>query len=196
MFSSRTARLGADVIIFRLAGLLAERATSSCASTPQPIGYADWDHYVATIRDETDPYYDPDLPDDERREPWTDILCSDSHMQLSVANLIDNSLLDAGWQIMNRGSWSAGAGHTGTQNVFWNNHGTAHIISYQFGWGYVIGTQGLDVRTEASDAPNSAGTTGADQGTEPYDFTEHIDSELSVPSLYEDQLARRLGYCQ
>ena len=84
---------------------------------------------------------------------------------------------------------------TSTQCVFWNNSGKGSLRSYQYGWGYVIGTQGLDVRTAADDAPGAPGTSGADEGTAPYDYLEHADARPSVASLYEDQLARRLGRC-
>lgn len=144
------------------------------------IGYHNWQHYQDTLAG--------------TRKPWSP-LYSDFHMQLSIANLVDQSVLDDGWYAINRGSWSASSGMTSTQSVFWNNRGQGDIRSYQFGWGYVIGTQGLRVRTEAADAPNAPGTSGADEGTQPYDYAEHVDAQLSVPSLYEDQLARRLGRC-
>lgn len=122
-------------------------------------------------------------------------------MPLSVANLVDNSVIDDGWWTFNRGTKSANAGITGitgTQNVFWNNRGIGNISSYQFGMGYVIGTQGLNVRTTAAEAGGGSGpnATPWEQGTEPFDYTEHIGNELSVASLYEDQLARRLGGCE
>lgn len=51
------------------------------------------------------------------------------------------------------------------------------------------------VRTSHADAPNGGGGVPGDQGTAPYDYAEHIGARLSVSSLYEDQLARRLGRC-
>ena len=121
---------------------------------------------------------------------------SDYHMHLAIACLVDNSIIDDGWQARNRRTHSANAGHTCTQCVFWNNRGKGQIVSYQYGWGYVIGTaEELTVRTTAEKAWGAGKGGKEDEGTEPYDFTEHIGTggQLSVKSLYEDQLARRLA---
>jgi hypothetical protein len=117
-------------------------------------------------------------------------------MHLSVANLVENVTLDheifeAAW----RGSFGTVPyhAHSGTQNVFWNIRGVVPkaadgigVISNQFGWGYVIGTQGpgAGVRTTV--------TAGR---TEPEDFVEGIGrgATLVPQSLYADQLARRLA---
>jgi hypothetical protein len=113
---------------------------------------------------------------------------SELHHSLAMANLIDASELDDGWSTVNRLSQSSGAGHTGTENVFWNVSGSGRIRSCQYGHGYVIGTaDDVDVRTDIN-SPDAI-------GTEPEDDTEGIDrgDSLVPSSLYEDQLARRLS---
>jgi hypothetical protein len=113
---------------------------------------------------------------------------SEFHHSLATANLIDASTFDDGVSIVNRHNESTGAGHTGTQNVFWNTRGSGLLRSLQFGNGYVIGTEGLEVIT-ASETP----LVGL--GTAPDDFTEGLGaaSSLAPASLYEDQLKRRLS---
>ncbi|MBN1671242.1 MAG: hypothetical protein JXR37_09430 [Kiritimatiellae bacterium] len=135
------------------------------------MGYGGWAHRKAHI--------------EGKREPYTGY-ASDFHHSLAIACLIDEAEIDDEWRALNRTSMSDNAGHTCTQCVFWNCRGKARIRSFQYGWGYVIGTEGLNVETK--------GTFGS-AGTEPADFTEHIGSgsQLSVKSLYEDQLARRLA---
>jgi hypothetical protein len=112
---------------------------------------------------------------------------SEFHHSLATANLIDSSVFDDGFSIVNRGSESTGAGHAGTENVLWNLRGQGLLRSLQFGAGYVIGTQGLYVVTE-SPLPMGAGTT-------PIDHVEGLDvgGALVPASLYDDQRARRLG---
>ena len=75
-------------------------------------------------------------------------------------------------------------GHTGSENVFWNNRGHGKIVSQQFGHGYLIGNQ-LKLETQLE----STGGTG----TAPIDYVEDvpIGSMLLPTSLYESQLARR-----
>ena len=74
---------------------------------------------------------------------------SEFHHSLATANLIDSSIFHDGFSIINRGSYSSGAGHTGTENVFWNTSGTGLLRSQQYGWGYVIGTSlALEVELE------------------------------------------------
>ena len=116
---------------------------------------------------------------------------SEFHHSLAMANLIDDSAADDGWGAVNRGDWSTGAGHTATQNVFWNLRGAGRLDSYQVGWGYVIGAQGLAVLTDIDDD----GLFSIGEGTEPNDHVEGLDAELPLEplSLYEDQLKRRLG---
>lgn len=113
---------------------------------------------------------------------------SEFHHSLATANLIDSSTFDDGVSIINRNFESTGAGHTGTQNVFWAARGSGLLRSLQFGTGYVIGTEGLEVIT-ASETP----LVGL--GTAPDDFVEGLGaaSSLVPASLYEDQLKRRLS---
>jgi hypothetical protein len=120
--------------------------------------------------------------------PLASVGLSELHHSLATANLVDSSRFDDGWGMVNRGSESTGAGHTGTENVVWNARGRGDIRSLQFGWGYVIGADPrLDVITTIG--------PGAGAGTEPEDWVEGDGAaETLVPqSLYEDQLARRLG---
>jgi hypothetical protein len=115
---------------------------------------------------------------------------SEFHHSLATANLIDQSTLDDGWGSVNRGDYSSGAGHSATQSAVWNPQGVGVIRSRQFGHGYVIGP-GPDLSVEtAVNVPEA-------DGTEPEDWLERapegVDGPLTPPSLYEDQLARRLG---
>ena len=109
---------------------------------------------------------------------------SEFHHSLATANLIDSCTIDDGWSAVNRGTYSSGAGHSATQNVFWNFRGSGRLRSRQFGWGYVIGTA-PDVTTdltEFGDAP-------------PQDWLEGPGraADLVPQSLYLDQLERRIG---
>lgn len=122
-------------------------------------------------------------------------LQSDFHMHLSPSNLIDNITLDydrfnAGW----RGtSGTIPHGLTTTQTVLWNTNAqnylpsspTSIINSEQYGWGYVIGTQGPAYRVNL----------GSNARTLPIDFAEGIGdaAHLYPQSLYEDQLQKRLA---
>jgi hypothetical protein len=113
---------------------------------------------------------------------------SEYHHALAMANLVDDSVADDGWGAVNRLTYSSGAGHTATRSVFWNLRGAGQLVSLQFGRGYVIGTDGLEVRTEVLDLYDS-------RGTAPEDWVEGLDrgADLQPSSLYEDQRARRLG---
>lgn len=120
---------------------------------------------------------------------WTCI--SEYHHSIAMANLVDSSVLDDGWQGVNRQDESSGAGHSATEDVFWNVSGAGYVRSLQYGWGYVIGTQGLTLYMD----PTAWDWANAGEGTEPADWLEG-DGEgatLSPQSLFEDQLARRLG---
>jgi hypothetical protein len=116
---------------------------------------------------------------------------SEYHHSLAMGNLVDDSIADDGWQSVNRGSFSSGAGHAGTQNVFWNLRGQGQLRSMQYGWGYVIGTQDLEVVT-ALDAPDPF--DGA-AGTTPEDHVEGREqgANLEPRSLYEAQRDLRLS---
>ncbi|NOZ00627.1 MAG: hypothetical protein GXP54_01900, partial [Deltaproteobacteria bacterium] len=72
---------------------------------------------------------------------------SEFHHSLATANLVDSSEIDDGWNAVNRGTESSGAGHSSTQCVLWNTTGTGYINSYQYKWGYVIGT-GPDITVQ------------------------------------------------
>ena len=119
---------------------------------------------------------------------WRPMGASEYHHALAMANLVDSSEAHDGWAAKNRMHWSSGAGHSATQCVFWNTRGTGSLESLQYGLGYVIGTQDLDVRTEVLDFYDSAGTA-------PEDWVEGLGDgdELWPPSLYEEQRRRRIG---
>ncbi len=112
---------------------------------------------------------------------------SEHHHSLAMATLVDGSHFDDGFAIENRGTYSTGAGHTGTGSMIWRASGKGTITSKQYGWGYVIGTSS-DLKVDTS----LAGSTGA--GTAPEDFVEGLGkAETLFPaSLYEHQRARRL----
>jgi len=112
---------------------------------------------------------------------------SEFHHSLATANLIDASSFDDGVSIVNRGAESTGAGHTGTENVFWNTRGRGFLRSMQFANGYVIGTTDLSLQVSTlvpfiGDATSPADTLEG----------EGRGGTLDPPSLYEDQLRRRL----
>lgn len=115
---------------------------------------------------------------------------SEFHHSLATANLIDSSVVDDGWGAVNRGDYSSGAGHSASQSALWNMGGTGAIRSRQFGHGYVIGPGPELIVETAIDVP------GGEQ-TEPEDWLEEapqgVRGPLEPASLYEDQLARRLG---
>lgn len=116
---------------------------------------------------------------------------SEFHHSLATANLIEQCTLDDGWKAVNRQSESTGAGLTAAQNVFWNNLGQGSLFSRQFGWGYVIGTQGaLKVFTNLDGMGTQEG-----EGSAPEDYVEGVgQGELLQPqSLFEDQFQRRTG---
>ncbi len=114
------------------------------------------------------------------------------HHSLAMANLVDSVQSDDGWGAVNRRQESSGAGHTATQNVFWNIQG-GMLRSYQYGWGYVIGSRDALVYVDPADDLMSQ-LNGQAEGTEPLDWLEGLDrgAELEPQSLYEDQLRRRL----
>ncbi|MFT4624829.1 MAG: hypothetical protein ACI8PZ_003492 [Myxococcota bacterium] len=116
---------------------------------------------------------------------------SEFHHSLAMANLIDASSTDDGWQAANRHDYSTGAGITATGSVFWNTGGTGKLNSWQFGLGYVIGT-GPDLNVSTSLGffdPISR----RPEGTAPEDWLEgEGTADLLMPqSLYDDQLSRR-----
>ncbi len=113
---------------------------------------------------------------------------SEFHHSLSTANLIDQSVIDDGWGAVNRGDYSSGAGHSATETVLWNSSGSGTLRSRQFGHGYIIGAEpSLKIET-STNTPDAAGSAPEDWVEGPGEV-----GELDPPSLYEDQLARRLG---
>ncbi len=115
---------------------------------------------------------------------------SEFHHSLATANLMDGCTFDDGFNAGNRGTESTGAGHTAQENVFWNVRGSGVVRSLQYGHGYILGTQGLQVVTALSTV--SFGFSG--NGTAPEDHVEGLGlgQTLTPPSLYEDQRTRRL----
>lgn len=109
------------------------------------------------------------------------------HHSLAMACLVDSCVLDDGWYGGNRETQSGGAGHTVTQSVYWNTAGRGRIRSCQYGWGYIIGTQGIAVNTDISQIGGA--------GTAPTDMLEglHLGASLEPASLHEAQLLRRTG---
>jgi hypothetical protein len=116
---------------------------------------------------------------------------SEFHHSLATANLIEDAVLDDGWAAGNRGDESSGAGHSATENVFWNVRGAGRLRTFQFGWGYVVGTDAaLRVMTE----PDLFSVGVSDAGTAPVDHVEGegLASTLAPQSLYHAQRALRL----
>ena len=116
---------------------------------------------------------------------WT-LGYSEFHHSLAMANLIERSVTTDGWSAIDRGSYSTGAGHTSTQNVFWNIQGTGKLRSGQYGQGYIVGTsEDIEIFVERFDQPNAL----------PLDTVEGQGraSALEPQSLYLDQRQRRLS---
>jgi hypothetical protein len=110
---------------------------------------------------------------------------SEFHHSLAMACLVDRCTLDDGWVGGNRGTMSSGAGHTVTQSVFWNTRGTGKIQSWQYGDGYIIGTEGIAVTTQPGPSLSN--------GAAPADLVQGKNQgfELLPKSLYKNQLTRR-----
>jgi hypothetical protein len=114
---------------------------------------------------------------------------SEYHHSLATANLVDSCTFADGFKAVNRHDWSSGAGHTATQDVFWNTQGSGQLFSRQFGWGYVIGTEeALSTFTALTGLGGSEG-----EGTAPEDYVEGLGAgKALVPqSLFEEQLLLR-----
>ncbi|MBQ6568766.1 MAG: discoidin domain-containing protein, partial [Clostridia bacterium] len=129
---------------------------------------------------------------------------SDFHMYLSMSNLIDNEELNGDFVESNVRPYGGTAGnrhgYTSTQTVFWNTKGnyyksgSSYIIdSRQFGYGYIIGTQGA--ATAVKTTPTTMSSTYGTVNTAPEDYKEGIGTgaTLEPQSLYYDQLERRLN---
>lgn len=119
-------------------------------------------------------------------------LASDFHMHLSMSNLFDSHTVDNDFlEAVYRPYGTVEHGHSSTQSVFWNTTGEKYhgnssriISSGQWGYGYVIGTQGNATKVNLP----------TDHNTLPKD---HLEGEatgawLHPASLYQDQLNRRL----
>ncbi|HYX34711.1 MAG TPA: glycosyl hydrolase family 28-related protein [Oligoflexus sp.] len=125
----------------------------------------------------------------EAREGY---MTTDFHMHLSQAVLFDSMRVDGDQlEARYRDYGTMKHGQTSTQSVFWNTHGLRYrtgqstiVHSQQWGPGFIIGTQG----------PAHEVTTPGGRKTEPVDWKEGIGAgeNLDPPSLYEDQLRRRL----
>lgn len=114
-------------------------------------------------------------------------LGSDFHMFLSMANLLDQMTCDGDFlEARYYRPWGGNPIHgvTTTQSVFWNTKGLRYSLekpvlvwSQQVGDGYVIGTSGPCAEVDSDD------------------FVEGIGKGegLMPPSLYADQLKRRMG---
>lgn len=120
---------------------------------------------------------------------------SEFHHRLSMASLFDGCRDTAGFAAYNRRAESSNSGHAATENVFWNVSGAGsetRLSSYQFGFGYVIGTHDLTplVVPDALDE-----LLGYATDTAPVDHLEGEDrgESLLPSSLFDDQLARRLA---
>ena len=131
---------------------------------------------------------------DEQLRNACDLGPSDFHHALAMANLFDQAIIDDALVVGNRQDWSTGAGHTGTRNVFWNTRGVGAVYAYNQEIGYVIGTgPRIEVHTDLH--RDTWPERYIAPGSEPEDFTEWLGSAygLHPQSLYEDQLARRIG---
>ena len=117
---------------------------------------------------------------------------SDNHMHFSHSNLWDQCrALDSFYEAIFR--VTSGHGLSTAHSVYWNTSGSGTafpnklVVTEQGRYGYVIGTSGTVDQVGTKD-PAKHNTAPAD----------HIEGEglgttLFPPSLYQDQLARRLG---
>ncbi len=127
---------------------------------------------------------------------------TDFHMHMSVANLIDNFTADGDYIDACFRPWGGISGsmhgHVTSESVMWNIKGVKPqayhdflIDSRQWGWGYVIGTSGVNARVETK--PVSGERDKIQFDTTPEDFVEGQGKgeTLEPVSLYMDQLAKR-----
>ncbi|MEC0310999.1 glycosyl hydrolase family 28-related protein [Paenibacillus lautus] len=128
-------------------------------------------------------------------------LLTDFHMYLSMANLIDNLVVNGdAISAITRDYGSSETNRHGvvtTESVFWNTTGqAAHrskpgviVESEQFGNGYVIGTKGSVTGVNV----HIVGSI-PDANTQPFDMAEGIGegTRLSPQSLYQDQTKNRM----
>ncbi|MCQ2973152.1 MAG: hypothetical protein MJ209_07845 [archaeon] len=129
---------------------------------------------------------------------------SDFHMYLSYSNLIDNEELNGDFveSVIRPYGGTAGNyhGYSSSQTVFWNTKGNYYkdgkdyvVDSRQYGYGYIIGTQGEAYKVKTT--PTYISTKYGDNDSSPEDYKEGIGEaeDLEPQSLYYDQLERRLG---
>lgn len=117
---------------------------------------------------------------------------SDHHMHFSHSNLFDSCIaVDSFYTAHHRGSVGGKVSHglTSAHGVFWNTRGSgtrggALVRSAQGRYGYVIGTSGSRSSVSIIGGPGHA----------PPDHVEGegLGATLEPPSLYRDQLAKRL----
>jgi pectate lyase-like protein len=109
------------------------------------------------------------------------------HHSIATGCLVDQCSLADGWYGGNRNDWSSGAGLSVTQSAYWNTSGGGRIESWQYGYGYIIGTENITVQTSLFGSSST--------GSAPEDYVEGkgLGSGLEPASLYEDQLQKRLG---
>jgi hypothetical protein len=131
-------------------------------------------------------------------------LATDFHMHLSMANLIDNLMLNGDYIDATVRPYGTPDYHgvTTTQSVFWNIEGLRYMTgrpyvvnSQQLGWGYVIGTRGAASAVRTSPFQFRYTTpvaSSVDTGPEDFVEGEGKGHTLEPFSLYEDQLSRRL----
>jgi hypothetical protein len=135
-------------------------------------------------------------------------LQSDFHMWFSHANLIDNITLN-GDSFLAQFRAFGNQSITSSGNVFWNTNvvrshirgGDTALVSDQWGWGYVIGIRGPQksklLTVYGSENPGDAHRP---DWVEPVALAANPGSgdgqgtTLEPPSLYMDQLQRRLGH--
>jgi hypothetical protein len=126
--------------------------------------------------------------------PFTVPGTSEFHHRLAMANLYDSTHDSSGFNAYNRQTDSSNSGHSSTQNVFWNISGdgpNSVLKSYQFGVGYIVGTTLITPRLTPDAIDQFFGYAAK---TDPLDYLEGQDqgATLQPPSLFDDQLARRL----
>lgn len=127
---------------------------------------------------------------------------TDFHMHMSVTNLIDNFVADGDYVDARFRPWGGISGsmhgHVTSESVIWNTKGLKPqayhdflIDSRQWGWGYVIGTSGVNSKVVTK--PVSGVQENIAYNTGPEDFVEgEGKGETLVPqSLYLDQLQKR-----
>ncbi len=144
--------------------------------------------------------FSPNYPKSDE-DVYGKTLQSDFHMWFSHANLIDNFILDGDSWLAQYRAWGNQRVAVGS-TVFWNTEvirphirGGKAIVSDQWEWGYVIGARG-----PAGQLVSVFGSANPGDPHRPdfYEPTTIIEGEgqgetLEPQSLYEDQLARRLG---